>query len=132
MCDNNREMHFFGAFLWKRTFCLGDYMNDNVNDIVNKTNVTADQENIELFKQALHEAVFNMEKDIENVEYTPSRRHKIRMNRIFRERVGGKFLPFPEADNAFERIRSKIVVIFKINDILDKKKEKSHIKRKKK
>ena len=103
-----------------------------MDDNVNNTNATAVQDNLELFKQALNEATFNIEEDIEDVEYTPSRRHKIRMNRIFRERVGGKFLPFPEVDNAFERMRSKIVVIFKINDILDKKKEKSNIKRKKK
>ena len=103
-----------------------------MDDNVNNTNVTDVQDNLELFKQALNEATFNIEEDIEDVEYTPSRRHKIRMNRIFRERVGGKFLPFPEVDNAFERMRSKIVVIFKINDILDKKKEKSNIKRKKK
>ena len=103
-----------------------------MDDNVNNTNVTAVQDNLELFKQALNEATFNIEEDIEDVEYTPSRRHKIRMNRIFRERVGGKFLPFPEVDNAFERMRSKIVVIFKINDILDKKKEKSNIKGKKK
>lgn len=43
--------------------------------------------------------------------YIPSKRHKIRMNRIFRENVGGKFLPFPEVDNIFERIRSKIVIM---------------------
>ena len=121
-------MHFFGAFLRRRTFCLGEYMDDNVNN----TNATAVKDNLELFTQALNDAMFNKEQDIEDVEYTPSRRHKIRMNRIFRERVGGKFLPFPEVDNAFERMRSKIVVIFKINDILDKKKEKSNIKRKKK
>ena len=101
-----------------------------MDDNVNNTNATAVQDNLELFKQALNDAMFNKEKDIEDVEYTPSRRHKIRMNRIFRERVGGKFLPYPEADNIFERMRSKIVVIFRINDILDKKK--SNIKRKKK
>ena len=120
------EMHFFGAFLRRRTFCLGEYMDDNVNN----TNATAVKDNLELFTQALNDAMFNKEQDIEDVEYTPSRRHKIRMNRIFRERVGGKFLPYPEADNIFERMRSKIVVIFRINDILDKKK--SNIKRKKK
>lgn len=101
-----------------------------MDDNVNNTNATAVQDNLELFKQALNDAMFNKEQDIEDVEYTPSQRHKIRMNRIFRERVGGKFLPYPEADNIFERMRSKIVVIFRINDILDKKK--SNIKRKKK
>ena len=103
-----------------------------MDDNVNNTNATAVQDNLELFKQALNDATFNIEKDIEDVEYTPSRRHKIRMNRIFRERVGGKFLPFPEVDNGIERIRSKIVVMFKINDILDKKKDKSNLKRKNK
>lgn len=39
-----------------------------------------------------------------------SHRHKIRMNRLFRERVGGSFLPYPEVDNVFERTRSWFVV----------------------
>ena len=44
-------------------------------------------------------------------EIKVSRRHKIRMNRIFRERVGSPtFLPYPEVDNLFERIRSKIII----------------------
>ena len=55
--------------------------------------------------------------DIEIPPYT--RRHKIRMNRLFRERVGGAFIPFPEVDNHYEKIRSKIVVILKINEFLD-------------
>ncbi len=38
----------------------------------------------------------------------PSRRHKIRMNRLFRERVGGSFLPFAEVDTPIERIRSRL------------------------
>ena len=42
-----------------------------------------------------------------------SHRHKIKMNRIFRELVGGKFIPFPEVDTWVERIRSSIVVLFK-------------------
>ena len=42
-----------------------------------------------------------------------SDRHKIKMNRIFRELVGGKFIPFPEVDTWVERIRSSIVVLFK-------------------
>lgn len=52
-------------------------------------------------------------------QYT--RRHKLRMNRLFRERVGGSFLPFPEVDNAFERIRSKIVIKIKLNEFLDRR-----------
>ncbi len=50
----------------------------------------------------------------------PSKQHKIRTNRLFRERVGGSFLPFPEVDCFYERVRSKIVVKLKINEFLDK------------
>ena len=39
----------------------------------------------------------------------PSRRYKLKMNRLFRERVGGLFLPYPEVDNIYEKVRSKIV-----------------------
>ena len=53
----------------------------------------------------------------------PSKRHKIRMNRLFRERVGSSFLPFPEVDCFYERVRSKIVVKLKINEFFDKCKE---------
>ncbi len=53
----------------------------------------------------------------------PSKRHKIRMNRLFRERVGGSFLPFPEVDCFYERARSKVIVKLKINEFLDKYKE---------
>lgn len=38
-----------------------------------------------------------------------SRWHKINMNRIFREYGGCKWIPYPEVDNLFERIRSKVV-----------------------
>ena len=53
----------------------------------------------------------------------PSKRHKIRMNRVFRERVGGTFLPFPEVDNIYDRVRSKLVIKLKINEISDRLKE---------
>ena len=59
--------------------------------------------------------------DVENMEPLPySRRFKIKMNRLFRERVGGTFLPFPEEDNAYERLRSKIVIAFRLNEIVDR------------
>ena len=65
----------------------------------------------------------NKEK-IEDIEIPPpSKRHKIRMNRVFRERVGGTFLPFPEVDNIYERVRSKLVIKLKINEISDRLKE---------
>ena len=67
---------------------------------------------------------FENEEELEKIEVPPpSKRHKIQMNRLFRERVGGSFLPFPEADSFYERVRSKIVVKLKINEILDKRKK---------
>ena len=85
-------------------------------------------ENFHLFKRALSEGVeakFNkIREEIGDDELPPpSKRYKIRMNRLFRERVGGSFLPFPEADCFYERVRSKIVVKLKINEFLDKCKE---------
>ncbi len=90
------------------------------------TNLTKEEAFDEMLKQALEEVAKKEAEEFENIdtseEITYSRRHKIRMNRLFRERVGGTFLPFPEADNAFERLRSKIVIKFKINERCDKKK----------
>ena len=61
------------------------------------------------------------EEEIMDIEVPPpSKRHKIRMNRLFRERVGSSFLPFPEVDCFYERARSKIIVKLKINKFLDK------------
>ena len=61
------------------------------------------------------------EEEIMDLEVPPpSKRHKIRMNRLFRERVGSSFLPFPEVDCFYERARSKIIVKLKINEFLDK------------
>ena len=62
------------------------------------------KDNIELFKRALSDALdLNLrktveeDKDIEAPEL--SIRHKRRMNRFFRENVGGDFIPFPEVDD---------------------------------
>ncbi len=64
------------------------------------------------------------EEKINDIELPPpNKRHKIRMNRIFRENVGGSFLPFPEVDCFYERVRSKIVVKLKINEFLNKRKK---------
>ena len=61
------------------------------------------------------------EEKIMKTELPPSsKRHKIRMNRLFRERVGSSFLPFPEVDCFYERARSKIIVKLRINEFLDK------------
>ncbi|MBQ9807005.1 MAG: hypothetical protein IJW49_10955 [Clostridia bacterium] len=79
------------------------------------------EETRKLFTHALFKSVEMETRKIEEkyIEIPPpSRRHKIRMNRLFRERVGGSFLPFPEADNLYERIRSRLVIKLKINEFL--------------
>ena len=91
-------------------------------------------ENRELFKRALSEAmdskIRKIEQETKDMEIPPtSKRHKIRMNRLFRERVGGSFLPFPEVDNFYEIARSKIVIKLKINEFLDKRKARRREKR---
>ena len=84
-------------------------------------------ENCELFKRALSEVmdskIRKIEEEVKDMEIPPlSKRHKIRMNRLFRERVGGSFLPFPEDDNFYERVRSKLVTKLKINEFFDRRK----------
>ncbi|MBQ7376988.1 MAG: hypothetical protein IJW71_01530 [Clostridia bacterium] len=85
-------------------------------------------ENRELFKRALFDAmdseIREIEEEIKDMEMPPpSKRHKIRMKRLFRERVGGSFLPFPEEDNLYERVRSKLVIKLKINQFFDRRKK---------
>lgn len=87
-------------------------------------------ENRELFKRALFDAIdmniHEIEEQTEDVEIPlPSRRYKIQMNRLFCERVGGFFLPFPEEDNLYERLRSKLRIKLKINEVLDRCKERT-------
>ena len=82
-------------------------------------------EKCELFKCALSEAmgakIRKTKKETEVMELPPpSKRHKIRMNRLFRESVGGSFIPYPEVDCFCEKVRSKIVVKLKINKLIDK------------
>ena len=50
----------------------------------------------------------------ENESVSVSHRHKIRMNRIFREVAGCHTIPYPEVDNFYERARSWIVVKFNL------------------
>ena len=64
-------------------------------------------ESRELFKRALSEVmdskIRKIEEETKDMEIpSPSKRHKIQMNRLFREQVGGSFLPFPEEDNLNE------------------------------
>ncbi len=90
------------------------------NENINTENLIEDKtsENREYFKRALAEAIENKmreeEEQIKNIEAATTRRHRIRMNRWFREQVGGSRIPFPEVDNLYERIRSKLVVKLKI------------------
>ena len=78
----------------------------------------------ERFIQGLWESVDSESSDdeeIENVEIPPpTERHKKRMNRLFRERLDSTFLPFPEADNAYERARAKIIIKLRINKLIDR------------
>lgn len=98
------------------------------NGIGDNPNKNVSQGNGELLEQALIEAIENKikraEAEISDIEIPPpSRRHKIRMNRLFRERVSGEFLPFPEEDSLYERLRSKVVVKLKLNKALDRRKQ---------
>ena len=63
----------------------------------------------ELFKRALSEVmdseIRKIDQEMKDMEIPPqSKRHKLRINRLFRERVGGSFLSFPEEDNLYERV----------------------------
>ena len=108
---------------------MGNYSQTTKQDIENIKDKDfsgyVSNENRELFRRALSEAmdskIGKIEQEIKDMEIPPiSKRHKIGMNRLFRENVGGHFLPFPEADNLYERTRSKIIVKLKINEFLDK------------
>ena len=97
---------------------------ENINDEVLSEDMK--NENRELFKRALSEAIESKIRKIEEETKDmtippPSRRHKIRMNRLFRERARSAFLPFPEVDNLYERVRSRLVIKLKINDFFDRK-----------
>jgi len=51
--------------------------------------------------------------DLDSLPFIPSRRHRIRMNRFFRETVRStNYLPFPEVDNTLERLRSRFIIKF--------------------
>ena len=66
-------------------------------------------ESRELFKRVLFDAmdleIRKIEEEAKNMEIPlSSKRHKKKMNRLFRERVGGSFLPFPEESNPHESV----------------------------
>lgn len=77
----------------------------------------------DLFKSALSEALDNKfdtfsETHTDSKKPSPSKRHKTKMNRLFREQVGGELLPFPEADNFYESTRSKLIIKLKTSKLL--------------
>ena len=75
------------------------------------------------------ETIQKQEEEIKDMELPPlSKRYKIRMNRLFRERVGGAFLPFPEEDTLYERARSKLVIKLKINERSARRKKRGRAK----
>ena len=69
------------------------------------------------------------EEEAKDMEFPRSKRYKIRMNRLFRERVGGTFLPFPEVDTPYERMRSRFIIKFKINEASDRREKRRRERR---
>ena len=82
----------------------------------------------EQFDKIMHDACESYMKEeaekfmaIDTTEtHEPSKRFKVKMNRLFREQVGGNYIPHPEVDNWFEKTRSSAVVRW--NALRDKKK----------
>ena len=88
------------------------------------------------FKEALRICVEEEMKEIDEriaqastEEFEFSVKHKIRMNRMFREQVGLKDrIPYPEVDTKFERCRSSLVRRFLIiEDKLQKAIKNAHL-----
>ena len=108
--------------------------NQEVTNISDKVFwVDRSKENREILERVLADMaeleVRMLEEETKDFEMPPlGRRHMIRMNRVFRERVGGTYLPYPGVDNLFERIRSKLVIKLKINEFLSYCKERRYEK----
>ena len=88
----------------------------------------------ELFMRRLFDAedaeICKIEAESKDMEIPPpSKRHKIRMNRLFRERVGGSFLPFPEEDNLYEKVRSRLVIKQKVHEFFYRRKNRRRKKK---
>ena len=92
------------SFIWDALFYFdGGIMSKDIQ----KKEDNLDKLIREAFKHAVEKDVAEFDAPPQE-KFEPSRRFKIRMNRFFRERIGCS-APYPEADNRFERIRSKIV-----------------------
>ena len=80
----------------------------------------------ELLKSAFWEAAEQEIKELEemgeDLQMDLDDRRKRKINRLFRELVGSKQIPHPEADTAFERIRSSLVcAVLRIRSSIYKK-----------
>ena len=140
------ELAFFGAVASVAALfymLIGEYMNQNIQEkIIDITGIeltpgeptvclgNGEQgfecccDECDYYLLCFPEFDLTNEEEIKDIEIPPpSKRHKIRMNRLFRERVGGTFLPFPEVDNFYERARSKLVIKLKINEFSDRRKK---------
>ncbi len=83
-----------------RTFIFAK-LTDTGGKMSNYSKNAKQSENRELFKRAIEEGlalkISEIEEELQREEPVPiSREHKIKMNNLFREHVGGSFLPFPE------------------------------------
>jgi hypothetical protein len=56
--------------------------------------------------EALTKEIEAIRVESSNIEVPPpTKQHKLQMNRLFRERVGGDYLPYPEVDDFYEKDR---------------------------
>jgi hypothetical protein len=59
------------------------------------------QESFDVFRRILSDNdIRKIEEEIKDIEVPPfSKRHKRRMNRLFREYVGGSYVPYPDDED---------------------------------
>lgn len=88
-------------YIFLKFFLMGDIKMDH--DIISGFELT-DKQNKEL--ERLEEQSKTL--DFSRVTSISFRR---KINRLFRERIGIKTVPHPEVDNAYEHIRSRIVIV---------------------
>lgn len=83
---------------------MKNYTHTTTQDVNNASFDRAADDNRELFKLALKEALdakfSTIEDEIKDVQLPPlSKRYKIGMNHIFRECTDGAFIPFPDEED---------------------------------
>lgn len=67
----------------------------------------------EAFMEACRQELEELDEQIEDIDMERDDKFKRKMNRLFREELGSKNIPHPEADNVCERVRSGIICFFK-------------------